>query len=198
MLFTPFGCTHPPPPVPPFLLAQNLSPKKRCAKWPHKLTVVWGIYASITYNGQSSSATVIWDHLMLWLVTPYVWPSTVCSLCGLSHPHWWLSTFLVYLMRRYALHLWMSLNGSCHRCPWPNKAKLDFHEYTVCRLTDCSPPRAKLSRYLWPLLRKTFVSSILTLVSEFKCLSYWVVQFVQFKETTPSTSIKLVSTDAIP
>ena len=27
MLFAPFGCTHPPPPVPPFLLAQNLSPK---------------------------------------------------------------------------------------------------------------------------------------------------------------------------
>jgi len=28
MLFTPFGRTHPPPPVPPFLLAQNLSQKK--------------------------------------------------------------------------------------------------------------------------------------------------------------------------
>ena len=27
MLFTPFGCTHPPPPIPPFLLKQNLSPK---------------------------------------------------------------------------------------------------------------------------------------------------------------------------
>ena len=27
MLFAPFGCTHPPPPVPPFLLMQNLSPK---------------------------------------------------------------------------------------------------------------------------------------------------------------------------
>ena len=27
MLFIPFGCTHPPPPVPPFLLMQNLSPK---------------------------------------------------------------------------------------------------------------------------------------------------------------------------
>jgi len=27
MLFIPFRCTHPPPPVPPFLLAQNLSPK---------------------------------------------------------------------------------------------------------------------------------------------------------------------------
>ena len=28
MLFEPFRCTHPPPPVPPFLLIQNLSPKK--------------------------------------------------------------------------------------------------------------------------------------------------------------------------
>ena len=27
MLFAPFGCNHPPPPVPPFLLTQNLSPK---------------------------------------------------------------------------------------------------------------------------------------------------------------------------
>ena len=27
MLFAPFGCTHPPPPVLPFLLMQNLSPK---------------------------------------------------------------------------------------------------------------------------------------------------------------------------
>jgi len=27
MLLAPFGCTHPPPPVPPFLLMQNLSPK---------------------------------------------------------------------------------------------------------------------------------------------------------------------------
>ena len=27
MLFAPFGCTHPSPPVPPFLLTQNLRPK---------------------------------------------------------------------------------------------------------------------------------------------------------------------------
>ena len=27
MLFAPFGCAHPSPPVPPFLLTQNLSPK---------------------------------------------------------------------------------------------------------------------------------------------------------------------------
>jgi len=27
LLFAPFGCTHPSPPVPPFLLTQNLSPK---------------------------------------------------------------------------------------------------------------------------------------------------------------------------
>ena len=27
MLFAPFGRTHPPSPVPPFLLTQNLSPK---------------------------------------------------------------------------------------------------------------------------------------------------------------------------
>jgi len=28
MLFAPFRYTHPPPPVPPFLLTQNLSPKE--------------------------------------------------------------------------------------------------------------------------------------------------------------------------
>jgi len=27
MFFAPFGCTHPPPPVPPFLQTQNLCPK---------------------------------------------------------------------------------------------------------------------------------------------------------------------------
>ena len=27
MLFAPFGCTHPPPPVLPFQLTQNVSPK---------------------------------------------------------------------------------------------------------------------------------------------------------------------------
>jgi len=27
MLSAPFGCTHPPPPILPFLLKQNLSPK---------------------------------------------------------------------------------------------------------------------------------------------------------------------------
>ena len=27
LLYAPFGCTHPPPPIPPFLLKQNLSPK---------------------------------------------------------------------------------------------------------------------------------------------------------------------------
>ena len=27
MLSAPFGCTHPPHPIPPFLLKQNLSPK---------------------------------------------------------------------------------------------------------------------------------------------------------------------------
>jgi len=27
MLFAPFGCTYPPPPVLPFLLTQNLNPK---------------------------------------------------------------------------------------------------------------------------------------------------------------------------
>ena len=39
MLFTPFGCTHPPPPVPPLLLMQNLSPKDIAGSYIMKLKV---------------------------------------------------------------------------------------------------------------------------------------------------------------
>jgi len=36
MLFAPFRCTHPPPPIPPFLLKQNLSPKDIAGTWSWK------------------------------------------------------------------------------------------------------------------------------------------------------------------
>ena len=39
MLFAPFGCTHPPPPVSPFLLTQNLSPKDIAGSYIMKLKV---------------------------------------------------------------------------------------------------------------------------------------------------------------
>ena len=39
MPFAPFGCTHPPPPVSPFLLTQNLSPKDIAGG--NKLKVHW-------------------------------------------------------------------------------------------------------------------------------------------------------------
>ena len=39
MLFAPFWCTHPPPPVPPFLLTQNLSPKDTAGSYIMKLKV---------------------------------------------------------------------------------------------------------------------------------------------------------------
>jgi len=41
MLFAPFKCTHPPPPVLLFLLVQNLSPKKSVA--PSDITS-WKLY----------------------------------------------------------------------------------------------------------------------------------------------------------
>ena len=41
MLFAPFGCTHPPPPVPPFLLSQNLSSKDIAGSHMMKLKVLW-------------------------------------------------------------------------------------------------------------------------------------------------------------
>ena len=40
MLFAPSGCTHPPPPVPPFLLSQNLSPKDIAGSHRMKLKVL--------------------------------------------------------------------------------------------------------------------------------------------------------------
>ena len=44
MLFAPFGCTHPPPPIPPFLLKQNLSPKDIAESDIMKLKVSLRIY----------------------------------------------------------------------------------------------------------------------------------------------------------
>ena len=41
MLFAPSGCTHPPPPVPPFLLSQNLSPKDFAGSHMMKLLTAW-------------------------------------------------------------------------------------------------------------------------------------------------------------
>ena len=41
MLFAPFGCTHPPPPAPPSLLAQSLSPKDIAGCDIMKLKVSW-------------------------------------------------------------------------------------------------------------------------------------------------------------
>ena len=44
MLFAPFGCTHPLPPVLPFLLTQNLSPKDIAGSDIMKLKVLRQIY----------------------------------------------------------------------------------------------------------------------------------------------------------
>ena len=45
MLFAPFGCTHSPPPVPPFLLTQNLSPKDIAGSDIMKLSLMTDISA---------------------------------------------------------------------------------------------------------------------------------------------------------
>jgi len=44
MLFAPFGCTHPPPPILPFLLKQNLSPKDIAGNDIMKLKVLGRTY----------------------------------------------------------------------------------------------------------------------------------------------------------
>ena len=51
MLFSPFRCTHPPPPIPPFLLKQNLSPKDIAGCNIMKLKVSQHIYASLVDKG---------------------------------------------------------------------------------------------------------------------------------------------------
>ena len=54
MLFAPFGCTHPPPLVPPFLLSQNLSPKDIAGCDIMKLKVSRCRYATSGLKGQIS------------------------------------------------------------------------------------------------------------------------------------------------
>ena len=51
MLFAPFGCTHPPPPAPPFLLAQSLSLKDIAGCDIMKLKVSRCRYATLGLKG---------------------------------------------------------------------------------------------------------------------------------------------------
>ena len=53
MLFAPFGCTHPPPPAPPFLLAQSLSLKDIAGCDIMKLKVSRCRYATLDLKGLS-------------------------------------------------------------------------------------------------------------------------------------------------
>ena len=56
MLFAPSRCTHPPPPVPPFLLSQNLSPKDIAGCGIMKLKVSCCRYAMLGLKGLSACA----------------------------------------------------------------------------------------------------------------------------------------------
>ena len=55
LLFTLFGCTHPPPPVQPFLLMQNLSPKDIAGSDIMKLNVLRHHMKSLGRKGLSST-----------------------------------------------------------------------------------------------------------------------------------------------
>ena len=57
MLFAPSGCTHPPPPVPPFLLSQNLSPKDIAGCDIMKLKVSRCRYATLGIKGLKQTNT---------------------------------------------------------------------------------------------------------------------------------------------
>ena len=56
MLFAPFGCTHPPPPVLPFLLAQNLSPTKVTSQAENYMTliVIYWNFKKVPVNSKGS------------------------------------------------------------------------------------------------------------------------------------------------
>ena len=43
--------THPPPPIPPFLLAQNLSWKQIAANWKHAAKVAWRVHSPSVLKG---------------------------------------------------------------------------------------------------------------------------------------------------
>jgi len=49
MLFAPFRCTHPTPPIPPFLLKENLSPKDIAGSDIMKLKVLYPLWALKRY-----------------------------------------------------------------------------------------------------------------------------------------------------
>ena len=55
MLFAPFGCTHPPPPAPPFLLAQSLSLKDIAGCDIMKLKVSRCRYATLGLKGLNAA-----------------------------------------------------------------------------------------------------------------------------------------------
>jgi len=58
MLFAPFECTHPPPPVPPFLLMQSLSPKDIAGSDIMKLKVsrrIYPLWALKSFNGKANN-----------------------------------------------------------------------------------------------------------------------------------------------
>ena len=80
MLFAPFGCTHPPPPAPPFLLAQSLSLKDIAGCDIMKLKVSRCRYATLGLKGLSTMGqnTCVKEHSKqgvigfawyLWLIT---------------------------------------------------------------------------------------------------------------------------------
>ena len=67
MLFAPSGCTHPPPPVPPFLLSQNLSPKDIAGCDIMKLKVSRCRYATLGLKGIYISNKIAKHGCNLWL-----------------------------------------------------------------------------------------------------------------------------------
>jgi len=79
ILFAPFGCTHLPPPVPPFLLMQNLSPKDIARSDIMKLKVSWGIYSSMSPKELTK--------LVLQALKFDIFPSIILRN---HYPYWWL------------------------------------------------------------------------------------------------------------
>ena len=65
MLFAPFGCTHPPPPAPPSLLAQSLSPKDIAGCDIMKLKVSWRQKAPLAGKVLIEITTTCINHIVI-------------------------------------------------------------------------------------------------------------------------------------
>ena len=68
MLSAPFECTHPPPPIPPFLLKQNLSPKDIAGSGIRRLNFHAGYILLHPGKGEADVRVMKTESIVEWVV----------------------------------------------------------------------------------------------------------------------------------